>query len=220
MHNWQRTIDEMTDVAGSVAEDVEVKEGDQVMEGADVTDPAALSEIILQVVKVTRNVREAIYAICSLHNVDLLELVDEKELTNGSYLSDSFDLLLNDQVCNVRSDREENSSHCGVLTLDGMGEVVALCKWITRPCTHGHLFRSPLHFHKLYKMLSTAREKVKSDSDGGEGIATNVDKDRKKAIFEVEGVPMHYTREVENMMTGILSRKGHHICHFKQTVDS
>lgn len=60
-------------------------------------------------------------------------------------------------------------------------------------------------------MLSKAREAKGSESNGGEAIDTKDVGSRKKAVFEIEGVLLHYTRALGNTMTSIHSHKAHHL---------
>lgn len=50
-------------------------------------------------------------------------------------------------------------------------------------------------------MRSSAGEERESDNDDGEG--------EKKAIFEIEGVTLHYTQEVGNMICRRFCRGAH-----------
>lgn len=61
-----------------------MEENYQTMNLVEVTEQAALSELSSEVVDAMTKEREAMYRICSFHNVDFQELVDENELTHGS----------------------------------------------------------------------------------------------------------------------------------------
>lgn len=50
----------------------------------------------------------------------------------------------------------------------------------------------------------------KSDSDDSEGNTAKAGEGKKKAVFEVGGVLLHYSRKVGNMMAIIFSWKAHH----------
>lgn len=56
------------------------------------------------------------------------------------------------------------------------------------------------------------------DSDGGESIATKDVDVNQKSAFEVDGARLHYTQEEGNIMTSILSCKGHHVDVHEQAV--
>lgn len=94
--NGQRTMDEMMGAAKPIIEEVKVKEEEQVMEVVDLTEPAASSELVLQMVQALIKVRKAKYYICSFYNIDFRELVNEHELTHEEFLFDSVDLVLRD----------------------------------------------------------------------------------------------------------------------------
>lgn len=72
-------------------------------------------------------VLRVVYLICSFHNIDSRELVDEQELPHEKSLLDSVDLVLSGPPCNVRSSREDFNSHYYVLTIQSMADAVALC---------------------------------------------------------------------------------------------
>lgn len=60
-------------------------------------------------------------------------------------------------------------------------------------------------------MLSTTREKWDKNSDDAEGIATKKDVGKKKAVFELQGVLLHYTGEVTDNMSTNFSQKPHQV---------
>lgn len=66
--------------------EIEVKEANQAMEMADVTEPAALPELAPQVVEAMRKVQKSMYFVYFFNNFDLGELVDERDLANGNSL--------------------------------------------------------------------------------------------------------------------------------------
>lgn len=55
-------------------------------------------------------------------------------------------------------------------------------------------------------------ETEEGDSDSVDGAGMKIE------VFEVEGVLFHYTREVEDMMTTIVSCRAHHSSVCKETV--
>lgn len=67
-------------------------------------------------------------------------------------------------------------------------------------------------------MPSRAGKEKESDSDDGEGIATDKEEGKKKGTFETERLTLHYAWEVGNMVGGVLSRKAHHASICKQSV--
>lgn len=60
-------------------------------------------------------------------------------------------------------------------------------------------------------MPSRAMDKEEIDGDNGKGRATISGKGKKKAVFGVEGVPLHNIREVRSMMTSNLSHQSHQV---------
>lgn len=52
--------------------------------------------------------------------------------------------------------------------------------------------------------------RASEESDRSEVSATKKGEGKQNAVFEVDGVPMHYKREVGNMITSILCRKVYH----------
>lgn len=73
----------MTGATGPVPNEMEVNTEDQVMEEVDVTTPATLSKLHLQVVD---TVLKAMYPIYLFHDVDIRVLVDGHELTHGVFI--------------------------------------------------------------------------------------------------------------------------------------
>lgn len=88
---------------------------------------------------------------------------------------------------------------------------VAFCKRVMRPQAHGHLFCSPSQFGQWYRVWSNAREEEESDSNAGESIASKENERKKKTVFGFGRVPLHYTREVEIVVTSICSHKAHYV---------
>lgn len=60
-------------------------------------------------------------------------------------------------------------------------------------------------------MVPRAKEREDSDSDDHEGNATSEGEAEKKAFFMVESVPLHFTRELRNLISSNFSRKAHHV---------
>lgn len=73
------------------------------------------------------------------------------------------------------------------------------------------MFCFVLPFGQWHKLLSRTREEKNRDSDGGGGTESKVENDKKEAVFEVEGIPLHYTREVRNMTTSTVSCNAYHV---------
>lgn len=82
-----------------------------------------------------------------------------------------------------------------------------------RPGSHAHLFCSGVQFGLWYKIPSRAieGENSDSDSDNGNGISTQEAEGREQIVFDVQGVPLHCTRDMGNMMTSKCSHKTHHV---------
>lgn len=87
-----------------------------------------------------------------------------------------------------------------------------------RPWAHSHPFCSELRFGQRYNMLSGARTEEDRDIDGSEGTATKKSECKKNAVFEVDGVPSHYTREMRKIMTSNYSRRDPQVTDCVQTV--
>lgn len=58
-------------------------------------------------------------------------------------------------------------------------------------------------------MPSYTNDDGESGSDDGEGSATRAGEMKKKAVFDVDSFPFHYTGEVENIMIRDINRKAH-----------
>lgn len=112
------------------------KTEDQIVAVIDVTEQETLPELGSQVVEAMREVREAMYIICSFHNADFQELVDKHELTHAESSLVSIDLLLIDPPYNVRSGRVDASFHYDTFTLEDMPEAVGLSKRVIRSGAH------------------------------------------------------------------------------------
>lgn len=72
----QRTLNNMTDALIAVDEWAEVKKEQQMMKVSDVTEPTASSDLSYRIVQAMKKTREAMYFVCSFHDVDFRELVD------------------------------------------------------------------------------------------------------------------------------------------------
>lgn len=105
-----------------------------------------------------------------------------------------------------------------MLTLKSVADAAAFCKQVMRPVANGHLFCSALKFGQWFKMMSKTENHEDSDGDGGDGIATEEGKGKKKAVIEVEGDLSHYSREAGNIMTNIPRSEAHHISVCEQAV--
>lgn len=77
---------------------------------------------------------------------------------------------------------------------------------------------SAILFRQRYKLLLRAREKDYIDNVGSEGSATEDDKEKKNAVFEIEGVPLHPTLEVRNVMTSNSSCNTSHVNVLEEAV--
>lgn len=88
-------------VAGPVYKEESLKNKDQVIKMAHITEPMASPELCPQVAEAMRRVRKAKYPICSMYNVDFRELEDEHKLTHGESLLKSVYLLLSSPLCNA-----------------------------------------------------------------------------------------------------------------------
>lgn len=64
---------------------------------------------------------------------------------------------------------------------------------------------------QCYKMISRTKEEEHCGSNVRKGAETKEGESKKKATFEIIGVPLHYSTEVGNTSTCILSRKAYHI---------
>lgn len=67
-------------------------------------------------------------------------------------------------------------------------------------------------------MLSRVGREDDRESDGGESAVTEEVAGKKKVVLDVENVPLHYPREVENMMATILSCKADNVSVGDQAV--
>lgn len=88
MPKCRTSPDDMNDAAEQVTKKVEVIEEDHVMETTDVAEPAASSLIGFQVAEGMTIVSEPMFTICPFPNVQLRELVEAHERTNGNFLLD------------------------------------------------------------------------------------------------------------------------------------
>lgn len=101
------------------------------MDDVDLMKPSNLFKLGPQVVENLRKVREGIILIGSFRNVDLLDLVNEHELTNGESLLGSVDFLLSGSPYNVLPHRVDVIPHYDVSTTTNMANAVALFKLVT-----------------------------------------------------------------------------------------
>lgn len=73
----------MMGAAGLGTKEVRVKEENEVMDVAGLTELAALSKLCPQVLGTIRKVREAMYPVSSSHGGSFRELMDNHDLTPG-----------------------------------------------------------------------------------------------------------------------------------------
>lgn len=138
----------------------------------------------------------------------------------GEFLLVSMDLLLSNPPHNVRNVRGDVNSYYNFLTFEGTADAVAFGKQVMGQGAYGHLFRSVLQLGRWAKMLSKARKEEESDSDGRADIATKKGGGKKKAVCEVQVVPLYYTQEVGNMVASIFSRRAHYLNVCEEAVHS
>lgn len=134
-----------------------------------------------------------------------------QKLAHGECMLDSVYLLLSGPPHNTRNGRKDVNFRYDVLNLEGMMGAIDVCKRVIRPRDHGHQFCFSSRIAQWYKMLSRAMEEERGDIYGGEGTATTEDEGRKNVVLDVEGSQLHYTREVGDMMTSMLSHEAQHI---------
>lgn len=170
------------------------------MNVVDVTESATSSELGPKVVYANRKVREEIPSVCSLHCVDLQELMDEHKHTSGEALLVSVDLIPTDPPYNVRNRREVTSSHYDVFFFDGTANKVRFFKQVKRPSGRSRLFCFAIHFGQLYMMLFRERQTEKSDGDDVTGRAAQHGWMKQKAVFKVRSASLHCTSEEKNKM--------------------
>lgn len=108
----------------------------------------------------------------------------------------SADFVPGDPPYTVRDGRKIINFYKNVLLLEDTVHAVSLRQQVMRSNTSGHLYCSALQFRQWYNLLSRKSEKEKSARDDGDGNVTKEVERRKKAVFEVEGIPWHYSREV------------------------
>lgn len=126
--------------------------------------------------------------------------------------SDSVDLLHSQPPYNILDGRKDVSCHYNFPTLEAMVGAVTFVKQVIKLGAHGRMFRSVLQLVQRYKMPSKAR------GGGGEDITTRQGDSKKNAVFEIDGVPLHYTEKEQKLAYNILSRKAHPISLSEQAV--
>lgn len=134
------------------------------------------------------------YPICSFRNADFRELLDEHKLTKREFLLNSVYLVLTHQSYNARSGCRGTNSHYDASNLKRMVNELSLCKWVMWTGAHVHLFCSASRSRPRYKRRSEAtEEEEKSESNNRDGSAADYGEGKKKAVLEVESVPLPYT---------------------------
>lgn len=137
-------------------------------------------------------------SICSFHNAEFRELLDEQELTHRESLFSSVhresmlafvNLVLIDPPYNVRRSRHDDNSEYDLLKSEDIAEVVELCARKMRPKGHDHLFCSALQFNQWHRVLSRAIKDDGTESEEIEGGPTKEGEQKKKAVFDVEVIP-------------------------------
>lgn len=130
--------------------DVEVKFEEDVINVAVPSDSFELSE---QANSAFAVLKEEMYPVCSLHNMDILELVEEHKCDYGESLRDSVDLVSTDPTYNARCDRTHYNSDHDKFTVDDMKSMAVICRDVMKPGSHGHIFRTALQFCPWYRTI-------------------------------------------------------------------
>lgn len=78
------------------------------MQMLDLMEPVAMPEPGVQETGVLKKVREAMYAICSLHTVKFQEFVEKHKLMHGDSSLDSVDLVVREPPYNIQSGGEQS----------------------------------------------------------------------------------------------------------------
>lgn len=92
-----------------------------------------------------------------------------------------------------RSGHENAYYHHDVLTLEGMTDLVAFCRLVTRPGAQAHMFGFTLQFGQWCRMILGARVKKEGDGDEGDVCVTSFGELNRMAIFQGGGVLLYYT---------------------------
>lgn len=103
----------------------------------------------------------------------------------------------------LRLGRTDADFYDNVSTVKGMSNAVPLCERAMKPGAYCLLFRSAFRSGQGYKKLSKANREKQNNSNNGEG--------KKKVVFQVGTVRLHYIREVGNMMARKFRPKAHHV---------
>lgn len=124
MPKRERTIDGKMGMAGPVTKELEAKEEDQITAVDAVIEPAASTELRLQVVEEMRKRLDAMHFICLLHNVYFQKPVNKQESMHGKLLLDSVHLVLSDPLYDILCHHDENDSHYDLCTLASIAVAV------------------------------------------------------------------------------------------------
>lgn len=86
----------MLGAEGPSTKEAEVEKEHRLREVADLAEQVTSSELHPRIAEAMRKMQEAMYPVCSLHNIDFGEHVKEYELTHEVFLLESMNLFCRD----------------------------------------------------------------------------------------------------------------------------
>lgn len=89
---------------------------------------------------------ETVFGVRSLHNIDLLEIVEEQELEHGEELAASVRFVLPDTIYNTRRVWENENYNKDIFDFAGVKDMSKHCSEMLRPGAHAHIFCRTLQF--------------------------------------------------------------------------
>lgn len=118
----------------------------------------------------------------------------------GDHLSGNVDLLLTDPPYNIRRERDRENSSYDELSLKDMDDFCSVATDLLCEGAHGHIFCSYQQIMDWESRLDTASVSVNSpgggddDIDGEDRQMRNSPTSRTVPVFNVDTIPLHYTR--------------------------
>lgn len=179
--NWPR-FDDLRDCGPSAGiADLEMKTKEEV---ADNLLPASSLEL-LHVSKASLVVlRESMYLVCFIYNMDFQNLVEEHKVEFGDSLLGAADLVLMDHPYNIWRVPEDQHSNHDRFSIASMKLMVSLCRKVMKPRSHDHMFSTALQLASWGKFLiNEVEEQYDGSRLGLDPKMTSIEKI--EALFDV-----------------------------------
>lgn len=84
--------------------------------------------------------KDAVYPLCTIHNMDFGDMVGEHEMNHFKSLVQAVEAVLADPSYNVRRVREDEHSGYDLFSAKDMKFLDSFCKYFMKLAAHRHMF--------------------------------------------------------------------------------